>query len=159
MVSAELRNQLSKWIKISSFIVLLLGVSLTLAAFSNSMLGNLIFASRLILGLSAIAVGCWGIKTVYAPRKQDAKIYYYGLLTLFGIYISVNFTILVISRGIANQICSEESELSCSTLQFGLIAVSLVLIAFSTCVLLPFSYISRRYWQVLDSASELIISD
>ena len=78
--------------------------------------------------------------------------------------------IMIFRRGVADVVCDEREDVSCSGLQISIIIISLLLVAFAICILviihflisldqIPFSYVARRYWQALDSYSELIIGE
>jgi len=146
---ASVAKVLIKWIKLCSGMLLLVGiVSLSLG------LTDFFFAIRGLVGIVSIAVGLVGVKTSLHQTQRDAKFFYVGLCVLTILLVAVNIVTLTWSGSLAGEICSQEVEVNnsnstCQTIKQSLISSAVLFLLFGVCVLIPCTYISRRYYQAL----------
>jgi len=143
----------SRYVKISGVVILAIGVLLIFTAASNS-----VYWYRSVLGVISVGVGLWGCKSGYSQRHKDAKIYYYLVWFLNGSVVVVNVTVLIGSREIADQICSQEDIKTtfkdnpnlCEDTRSHLITVAISAIMLSICLLTPLAYAARRYQRAIE---------
>jgi len=148
MSAGSAKVVLNRWVKLFSSVILFVGLFGTITGAYN-----LYFWYRLTLGLAAVAIGSWGLKTSFGQQQHDAKLLYYGLLFLIFFTILVNLVVIFMAKGMAETICNQADKQlpDCQDqLKAQIITISVILLVVGVCALVPCSYVAKRYWQALE---------
>jgi len=151
MSAGSAKVVLNRWVKLFSSTILFVGLFGTITGAYN-----LYFWNRLVLGLTAVAVGSWGLKTSFGQQANDAKMLYYGLLFFIATSLLVNLIVIFMSTGMSTTMCNQaevkiqDKDDCVTTTKAQIVTISVVLLLVSVCLVSPCAYVARRYWQALE---------